>query len=642
MDGIGFGLTNESVGTVLQRFIVRCAPERRPLYWRDVQSDNSGGCSIGSPEDGGLIIAANSVLGLDSYFNVFFEAQWLRYTALTRVALRITLSGSCLVRVYRHALNHKLLMVERRVGPGTALIPVPAPGTNFRQYGFLSVEVCTDDQAVTLLDGAWVTQDSPVARVGLAAVVCTFNREDAIVAVLDALGSDRMVHERIARVIVVNQGKEGLRRHPAFVEAADGLGRTLTLIDQPNFGGAGGFSRGLLAALDDPAITHAVLLDDDIELEPDCILRLAAFFAFCEQDIVLGGHMLDMLHPTTLYEAGAVISHRHWDFLPQHFGRQIGDASELEALTHPYAVHYNGWWCCGIPLSLLREHGMPLPCFIRGDDMEFGLRLHQRGVPTVPLPGVAVWHEPFYLRLGGWQLYYETRNILVTASLHQMFDRSGVVRRMSRQIVSHLLTYRYYSTALILQGIRDFLAGPAIMQEPPLPRHAALSTLRAQYSTLSMAREQVSDEQPPTPMPLGRLRCLLMLARLLVRNALVPTCQAPPGIMHIGDLHWLTVRNTGHVAAETWWDDRLPVFQRNRDQHRSLLREATGLVWRLYREGPKAAADWRAATPHLTSIAFWNEYLGVTAAPPVSFGPEFETAAAEAAPQSTMTVVSRG
>ena len=44
---------------------------------------------------------------------------------------------------------------------------------------------------------------------------------------------------------------------------------------------------------------------------------------------------------------------------------------------------------------------MPLPCFIRADDVEFGLRLHRDGVVTVPRPGVGICHEPFYLKVGG-------------------------------------------------------------------------------------------------------------------------------------------------------------------------------------------------------------------------------------------------
>ena len=40
-----------------------------------------------------------------------------------------------------------------------------------------------------------------------------------------------------------------------------------------------------------------------------------------------------------------------------------------------------------------RAIGLPAPVFIRGDDFEYGQRLARAGVPTVTLPGIAVWHD---------------------------------------------------------------------------------------------------------------------------------------------------------------------------------------------------------------------------------------------------------
>ena len=611
MDGTSLGLTGSHSGTVLQRFITDRAPARRALYWRDLSSEPGAAPAVTADEGGGLHLAAGATLSFDTYFNAFFEAQWLRHTTLQSLLLHATLSGKAMLRVWRHALGSKTVVVERMAGPGLCRVAIPIPVLNFRQHGVLSVEISAVDGAVSFLSGAWVTDDLPVEESGLAAVFCTFDRERDIARVLGSVAADEAVAARLARVIVVNQGRPGLARLPDVAVAADQLGSRLRVIEQANFGGAGGFSRGLLAALDDPAVTHAVLLDDDIELEPDSLLRMAAFFSFCERDIVVGGHMLDLLHPTTLYEAGAVISERHWAFLPQQYLNDIAEPDALEKLSQPYAVHYNGWWCCGIPLRLLREHGMPLPCFIRGDDLELGLRLHQRGVPTVPMPGIAVWHEPFYLKLGGWQLYYETRNLLVAAALHKPFDRKGVVRRIGRQVVTHLLTYRYYSTALLLQGVEDFLAGPQVMRERPLARHASLTAIKQRYPLTFSPRETVAHEQRLRPIPLGRVRCLALLLWLLLRNAVQPTCGGPPRHMLVEKLHWLTVRTAGHIAIETWWDPDLPTFRRTREHHRPLLRQAVRVLFRLYRELPQAAERWRAAAPELTSVPFWKTYLGV-------------------------------
>ena len=596
--------------TILQRFITDRAPARRALYWRDLQADAGGDVAVTIRDDGVLDVACGGRLSFDTYFNAFFEAQWLRHTGLRSVNLQVSISGTALVRIYRQALGRKVLVGEHPAGPGPVRLAVPLAAINFRQNGFLSAEFCAVNGAFSFTGGAWTTDDSPAASVGLAAVFCTFNREADIARVLHSIGRDAAVQDSVSRIFVVNQGRPGLARVPVVADAAELLGDRLTIIEQDNFGGAGGFSRGLLAALREPGSTHAVLLDDDLELEPDSLLRMAAFFSFATRDIVLGGHMLDMLHPTMLYEAGAVIAERHWEFHPQHFMLDITGEGALERLTQPYAVHYNGWWCCGFPLSVVREHGMPLPCFIRGDDMEFGLRLHQRGVPTVPMPGVAVWHEPFYLKLGNWQLYYETRNLLVAMALHQPFGTLGVVRRVGRQIVSHLLTYRYYSTALILQGIEDFLAGPDVMRAPPLPRHASLQALKAAYPPAFSPREAVMHQQKLRPIPVGRVRCLILLLVLLVRNAVLPTCKSDARTLPVDQFHWLTIRDAGHVTTETWWDDSLPAYRRTREYHRPLLRRAAGLVVRLLRELPQAAAAWRAAAAELTSVPSWQAYLG--------------------------------
>ena len=604
------GPPRHEAAVVLQRFVTDRPLARRPLYWRDLGADSGDTASV-ICRSGELSVAFGGVLRFDTYFNAFFEAQWRRYTTLQTLDLQVTLAGVATLRVYRHALDCKSLLVEQLAGPGLCTVRIPPATLNFRQYGLLTLELTATEDDFTFGSGAWVTRDAPIQDIGLAAVFCTFNREEAIGRVLTSLAADPAAQARLARVFVVDQGRAGLLLQPAVAEAANRLGNRLTVIEQGNFGGAGGFSRGMLAALADPAITHVALLDDDIDVEPDSLLRMAAFFSFCERDIVLGGHMLDLMHPTMLYEAGAVISERHWEFLPQHFMVDVGSTPRCEMLSRPYAVHYNGWWCCGFPLSVVREHGMPLPCFIRGDDMEFGLRLHQRGVPTVPMPGIAVWHEPFYLKLGGWQLYYETRNLLVAASLHQPFDRKGVVRRVGRQIVTHLLTYRYYSTALILKGVADYLDGPAVMRAPPLPLHTSLNALKQAYPPGHSPREHVAHEQQLRTIPRGRLRCLALLAWLLVRNAVLPTCTAPPRHMPVEKLHWLTVRNAGHIAIETWWDESLPSYRRTREHHRTLLREAAVLLVRLARELPRAARAWRDAAPQLTSVPAWHDYLGL-------------------------------
>ena len=616
MDGALFPPATAAKTTLLQNVLVGRDLDRQVLYWRDGASGSGRSTSVQAGADGSLQVSAGGVVGFDTYFNAFFESQWRRHTSVKTVALQIRIEGAATVRVFRDALNTRTLLVEQAIGSAPASIEIASQAINFRQHGILTFELQAGQEPFTLHDAAWVTPDPPVADIGLAAVICTFDRETDVARVVGSLGNAPHAVRALKRVFVVNQGRPGLEHSPAFAMEAAPLGNRLCVIEQANFGGAGGFSRGLLAALADPLVTHVMLLDDDVAIEPDSLVRMAAFYAFCDRDVLLGGHMLDLLHPTYLYEAGAVITEHEWEFRPQHFGRDIAPAAQLPALAHPYPVHYNGWWCCGVPLAVVREHGMPLPCFIRGDDLEFGMRLHQRGVPTVPMPGVAVWHEPFYLKLGNWQLYYETRNMLAAMALHTAFDRSEVTRRMGLQIVKHLLTYRYYSTALILRGIEDFLAGPTTMRQPPLARHASLMTLKAQFAPGSLPREVVAATEPLAPMSTWRLSRIVLTLWLLLRNAVLPTCTTGPRTVPVEDLHWLTIRRTGHVAAETWWDDALPTYRRTRGHHTRLAGRTARLLVRLWLETPRAAAAWRDAAPQLTSVPFWTEYLAVPTSQP--------------------------
>ena len=563
----------------------------------------------------GIELGPSTQLSFDTYFNSFFEAPWHRITGLRSVSLQIDVEGAGLLRVYRRALDRHTLVLEEPVESGTSRFCLPIETVNFRQQGVLSLELITDETSLTLRSGAWLSDQPPATDPGLAAVICTFNRESDLTRVLAELDADPEAIGQLARVIVVNQGRPGLGRH---LDAA-GLNATLhgklQVIEQANFGGAGGFTRGLIAALDDDAVSHVVLLDDDIQVEPDSLIRLAALFAFAKEDLVIGGQMLDLLQPTRLYEAGAIISDRHWAFLPQHHTADVADAANLEPLSRPQPVHYNGWWCCAFPLALVRTQGLPLPCFIRGDDLEYGLRMYGKSIAAISMPGVAVWHEPFYLKFGNWHIYYEIRNMLVTAALHMPADRWPTVRRIGRLTVVHLLTFRYFSTALILAGIRDYLEGPAVMQEEPLARHRRIMQVKAEYPPEWASRSTVLQPQVSKRRPPNAAACIVLLIYLLARNGLARESRKPPRTMPASQFEWLNMRGVENVALETWWDENLPVFRRSKARHRALLIEAAVLLLRLYRENADIRLHWRAAAANFTTPSFWRAYLGLPPRP---------------------------
>lgn len=135
-------------------------------------------------------------------------------------------------------------------------------------------------------------------------VFCTVEREERFGAVLSTLAAEPSCWEGLPCLVVVNQGRPDLLAHPAFAGLPRDFLSRLLVVEQGNFGGAGGFTRGLLEARGVPGATHALLMGDDVAAEPEALRRAAALFAIALPRHALGGHMLDMLRPTHLYEAG--------------------------------------------------------------------------------------------------------------------------------------------------------------------------------------------------------------------------------------------------------------------------------------------------------------------------------------------------
>lgn len=73
---------------------------------------------------------------------------------------------------------------------------------------------------------------------------------------------------------------------------------------------------------------------------------------------------------------------------------------------------YAGWWYCCIPVEHIEDRGLPLPVFVRGDDVEFSLR-NKPGF--IALNGICIWHVGFAGKFNAaMELYQVHRNSLLS------------------------------------------------------------------------------------------------------------------------------------------------------------------------------------------------------------------------------------
>ena len=236
--------------------------------------------------------------------------------------------------------------------------------------------------------------------------------------------------EVITAVIVSDQGTSKAKDHPGFAEAAAALGNRLTIHDQPNLGGSGGYSRVMYEALKNTDCEQILFMDDDIRIEPDSILRALAFNRFAKTPTLVGGQMLNLQEPSHLHVMGEMVDRGelHVDRRGQHRIRprlrqvpaQRRRGLPQQAAAPPHRRRLQRLVDVHDPAAVAEELGQPLPLFIKWDDVEYGLRAGEHGYPTVTLPGAAIWHMAWSDKDDAidWQAYFHLRNRLVVAAMH--------------------------------------------------------------------------------------------------------------------------------------------------------------------------------------------------------------------------------
>ena len=371
---------------------------------------------------------------------------------------------------------------------------------------YLMLEATSAVAGVSLRRMVWETNQAPTHHPRVGVAITTYNRESFLIANLQRL------HGRLAggRVIVVNHGVPGLARRLASQLPTD---LEIQCIDQENKGGAGGFTRGMIEHRTAGDISHVLLMDDDIDLPEDLVERLTAILSFAGPNICLGGAMFDYHRRSQLFSAGDVL-------LPGSFGLghiappdgcDISLTSGVDFLTRIHRPDFNGWWCFAFPVTALDEVGLPMPCFIRGDDVEFGYRLMRAGKPTLGWPGLAVWHLPFADKAVPWHMFYDRRNSLFTNARHRRIGRWTAFRKLHGGFTHHLLRYDYERVQAMTLGIAAFNEGAQAMAEWNYNDHAALI---AATSSAPMNDPAMPTAQHLSPRRLtGVSRSLRMAAR---------------------------------------------------------------------------------------------------------------------------------
>ncbi|OBK76893.1 glycosyltransferase [Mycobacterium sp. 1274761.0] len=565
-------------------------------------------------ERNALHLEHGATVDTNTYFGRLPASYFQRWTTATEVALKLTFDAdgpaTLLLRASDAGGTERTVASREVDGTGTA--ELTARLNEFVDGGALWMESRAVGGPLKITDLEW-TVPGPEKIRPAAIAICTFNRADDCATNLATIAGDKSLLAGIDAVYVADQGTDAVETRQLYQDAAAQLGDKLVYLRQPNLGGAGGFARGLyeISSIADHA--NVILMDDDILLDPETVLRLNAFANLTPHPTIIGAQMLYLKNTKQL-----------------HVGAEQTEMPRLRAgRWAPNALHnanmlkykqdqrvdaeYNAWWSCLIPSEVIAAIGLPLPMFFQWDDIEYGLRAAESGFPTTTLPNAGVWHADFHWKdRDEFIRYFSVRNALITHAMHGRIDPKTTSRWLGREIAECLSAMQYGLAYTMVRGIEDFLEGPRVLHDGGPEALAAIRKERAEFpETVVHPAVKISELTGTAPriVPIGHRprkdRINLVLAKRVVYQWLG---RAIPGPVAITAAHneWWHVSLFDSAVVTDASQSGVRLRRRDKQQLKRVSRRAAKALRRLQKEAPAAQATWREALPTLTNRENWG------------------------------------
>jgi galactofuranosylgalactofuranosylrhamnosyl-N-acetylglucosaminyl-diphospho-decaprenol beta-1,5/1,6-galactofuranosyltransferase len=463
--------------------------------------------------------------------------------------------------------------------------------------------------------------ESPEKIRPTAVTICTMNRADDCLANLQALAGDLSSLDTLDAIYVADQGTDRVDSRAGFAQVAKDLGDKLHYIVQPNLGGAGGFTRGLYEVAGHTETEHAnvLFMDDDVLLEPDLVIRMTAFSNRTANPVIVGGQMLNLLHPNQLH-VGAEYANLNTlePGKPVEHSLSTADLLGVDEKTlkpnrqeRRLDAGYNGWWSCLIPYEIVKATGYPLPFFFQWDDAEYSYRARAHGFPTVTLPGAGVWHADFHWKdWDEWHRYFNLRNSIITAALHSRFNLNLLARVLVAQLVRYLLGMQYGLSATLIKAVEDFLEGPEILRDGGVAAMKEIRRIRDAYPETK--RHSATDVPGIASNDIGIINSaprphrqrVVLIRRILDR--ILGRHRHSLGAIPVDEANWWHIALFETAVVTDASQEGVRVRKYDRERMFDLAKRSAKVINRLRKEGAAAQEQYKRAMPELTSRENWK------------------------------------
>lgn len=396
-------------------------------------------------------------INTSTYMNLFDTTVWDKYTGIKKWKLKIDVSGKGTIHlISNNAMQNEAVTLQtiRFDSKEMQELHLPFEKVKSGEQIYFEIEA---EQETWVYEAKYYINDTKAHQrdVHIGVIICTYKRNKELYQNIEQFQNSAFFDENHFLY-----GKLSIR----IVDNASELPMTgkenIKLYHNPNTGGSGGFTRGIVETRKEEkeyGITHVVLMDDDVEFVMESFYRLYALLAFLKADYqeeVIAGRMFRMDRKWIQYTAAEIwnagkIEHIGWNL-------DMIEKKNLQNINENTGAEYSGWWFSCFPMKFVREN-TPLPFFLHCDDVEYGLR--HGGTPLI-LNGIQVWHETYEYRQNPVMAYYDTRNPLIVNELYGLGpNKVEVLAEWKRKITEQHIKGDYLTERMIILGMRDYCRG---------------------------------------------------------------------------------------------------------------------------------------------------------------------------------------
>ena len=591
-------------------------------------------------ETGDVLLTEKGIYDFATFFGSLSTYKWKEYTAAKNFHIHLELKGApCNITFTRaDSFTYNPIAIDG----STFSISASEKWVEFDET--VPVEDCdilnsftiTSDGPVQLRNCYYYTlvSTSDIRPIELALATTTYKKEQFITSNIQLikkyiLESDEPIAQHF-HMHVVDNGKT------LDVEALSEPG--ITVYPNDNVGGAGGFARGMIAALEqDPQATHVLLMDDDVEISPESIIRTFNLLSLVNSDYskaFISGAMMNMEEPDLRWEdvGFMTFSGACRQIKPVSRMSSVNDIvqNELFKPLSDIEIHsdtkqmYAAWWYCCIPIETVKKKGLPLPIFVRFDDVEYGMRCHPK---FMTMNGICVWHAAFHMRYNaGVERYQTTRNAFIAQSITGMAPKTDFLKELHHNVHLELKKFNYTDVEITLEGFEDFLKGPSYIMQP-------IAQERFMYA--NKAKEQL---YPFSDLYEEALRLGVDLDKLTIEYV---TTDYPRHITErsldlltfngqrfnfgysdngktavIDAVGWAypagKIRRAEHIIAVDIFSRKAAIRHKDSTRFRELWNRYKRDVKYYKANKERLTKEYAAVRDEITSVTFWKDYLGIS------------------------------